>query len=56
MEHLTQQQLVRMMSVGTVLFYVISGNEQRCEKLLTRSAARNYWVRFDIWTFSSTQL
>jgi len=40
MEHLTQHQLVRMISVGTVLFYVISGNEQRSEKLLTRSAAR----------------
>jgi hypothetical protein len=40
MECLTQQQLVRMISIGTVLFHVITGNEQRSERLLTQSAAR----------------
>lgn len=40
MENLTQQQMVRMISVGTVLFHVITGNEQRSERLLHHVAAR----------------
>jgi hypothetical protein len=40
MENMTQQQLVRMISVGTVLFYVITGNEKRCERVLTQAAGR----------------
>lgn len=40
MENLTPQQLVRLISVGTVLFYVVTGNEQRCERVLTQASAR----------------
>ncbi|KAB0668610.1 AAA family ATPase [Oryzomonas sagensis] len=40
MENLTQQQMVRLISVGTVLFYVITDNEQRSERLLNQVAAR----------------
>ena len=40
MENLTPQQMVRLISVGTVLFYVITGNEQRSERLLHQVAAR----------------
>jgi len=40
MENLTQQQLVRLISVGNPLLYVITRNEQRTERLLTQTAAR----------------
>ena len=40
MGDLTQQQLVRLISVGTVFFYVISSNEQRSERALTQTTAR----------------
>ena len=40
MENLTQQQFVRLISVGTVLMHVIAGNERRSERLLTQVAAR----------------
>jgi len=40
MENLTQQQLVRLISVGNVFLYVITSNEQRSERLLTQAAAR----------------
>jgi hypothetical protein len=40
MENLTQQQMVHLISVGTVLFYVITDNEKRSERLLAQAAAR----------------
>lgn len=40
MENLTAQLLSRAISVGTVSFYVITGNEQRCERVLSQAAAR----------------
>jgi hypothetical protein len=40
MENLSQQQLVRLISIGTVLLYVITGNERRSERLLAQAAAR----------------
>ena len=40
MENLTQQQLVRLISIGTILLYVITRNEQRSERLITQAAAR----------------
>ncbi|GFE60737.1 AAA family ATPase [Geobacter sp. AOG2] len=40
MENMTQQQMVRMISVGTIMFYVITNNEQRSEWLLSQVAAR----------------
>jgi hypothetical protein len=40
MENLTRNQILRLISVGATLLYVITGNERRCEKLLTQAAAR----------------
>ena len=40
MEHLTQQQVVRLITTGTSFFYVITGNEHRSERLFTQVAAR----------------
>ncbi len=40
MEQLTQQQLVRLITTGTVFLYIITGNEQRSERVLTMAAAR----------------
>jgi len=40
MEQLTQQQLIRLISVGANLFYVITESERRSERLLTQTAAR----------------
>lgn len=40
MENLTQQHVIRLISIGTVLLYVITRNEQRSERLLTQAAAR----------------
>jgi hypothetical protein len=40
MENLSQQQLIRLISTGTVFLYVVTANEQRSERLLTQSTAR----------------
>ncbi len=40
MENLTQQQLIRLISTGTVFLYVMTANEQRSERLLAQTAAR----------------
>ncbi|ABK99778.1 AAA family ATPase [Pelobacter propionicus] len=40
MENMTQQQLIRLISTGTVFLYVITANEQRSERLLAQTAAR----------------
>lgn len=39
MENLAPQQFVRLVSAGSTLFYVNTGNERRSEKLLTQAAA-----------------
>jgi hypothetical protein len=40
MESLSQQQLIRLISTGTVFLYVVTANEQRSERLLAQTAAR----------------
>ena len=40
MENLTQQHLIRLISIGNAFLYVIVRNEQRSERLLTQTAAR----------------
>lgn len=40
MEKLTQQQLVRLMSIGATLLYVVTENERWSERLVAQAAAR----------------
>jgi len=40
MENLTQQQILRQISIGITLMHVLSENERRCERLLGQTAAR----------------
>ena len=40
MDKLTQQQLIRLISIGNVLLYISTGNEQRSERLLVQVSAR----------------
>lgn len=40
MENLSQQQLIRLISTGTVFLYVVTANEQRGERLLAQTASR----------------
>lgn len=40
MEILTQQQILRQISIGVTLLHVVTENERRCEKLLSQAAAR----------------
>lgn len=54
MENMTAQQLARAISVGTVCFYVISANEQRCERVLTQTMARFSGLGLPyVWTCTS---
>jgi len=51
MESLTTNQLVRLISVGATLFYVVTGNERRSERLITQAAARIKGMRSPlVWT------
>jgi hypothetical protein len=40
MENLTQQLFLRHISIGVTLFYVLTENERRCERLLAQAATR----------------
>lgn len=54
MENMTTQQLSRAITTGTLAFYVINSNEQRCEGLLTRTMARFSGAGLPyVWTCTS---
>ena len=40
MENLTQQRILRQISIGITLMHVLTENERRCERLLSQAAAR----------------